>query len=184
MSTRTECSLHTVYKLCTCVIRCLEMQLMLACSRGFAVAGAATATVAPHLGRLDGLLVNVLHVLVAQPGHRVPRAQRDQRGGRTVARNRTANDGPQQHGAEAEQAAAQHAVGGTALRLDRLQMGAAPQVQGGADQRVQQQKVGHVLGGDEADTDTHTHKTLRQYCRKYGDHTPPGTLTGWPAPDS
>lgn len=116
------------------------------------------------LGRLDGQRVDVLHILVAQPSHRVPRAQRDQRGGRTVARNRTANDGPQQHGAEAEQAAAQHAVGGTALRLDRLQMGSAPQVQGGADQRVQQQKVGHVLGGDEADGEQYSEPMCRSHA--------------------
>lgn len=68
------------------------------------------------LRRFDGLRIDVLHIVVADARNPIARAQRDHRGGHIVVGNRTANDGPQQHGAEAEQAAAQQAVCGRVLR--------------------------------------------------------------------
>lgn len=128
-----------------------------------------------RLSRLDGLRIVVLHVLVADASDRIAGAQSDHRGHGVVARNRTANDGPQQHRSQTEQTAAQHTlkkaktfrnvrhksmqtlllllllrISCPSLWLHILQMRPVPQVQRGADERMQQQKVGDVLLRDEA----------------------------------
>lgn len=124
-------------------------------------------------GRLDGLRIVVLHILVADASDRIARTQRDYRGDCIVARNRTANNGPHQNGAETEKAAAHQTVDAqtvkndtiktirlicvrsannallreyrTSFRFDILQMRPVPQKQRCADERVQQQKVGDIF---------------------------------------